>query len=117
MVKLWRWHAAEETEHKAVAFDVYRAVGGPWWERCLVMLSTTLVFWSLIFMHQLRLMRADGILFSFSEWKSLLWYLLLSPWRLPQLIGPYLAYYRPSFHPSELESENLLRSWRMSLAE
>ncbi|MCB0219702.1 MAG: metal-dependent hydrolase, partial [Chrysiogenetes bacterium] len=25
---MWLWHAVEETEHKAVAFDVFRAVGG-----------------------------------------------------------------------------------------
>ena len=25
---LWRWHAVEESEHKTVAFDLYRAMGG-----------------------------------------------------------------------------------------
>jgi predicted metal-dependent hydrolase len=28
MHTLWSWHAAEETEHKSVAIDVYRAAGG-----------------------------------------------------------------------------------------
>ena len=28
MRRFWNWHAAEEMEHKAVAFDVFRAVGG-----------------------------------------------------------------------------------------
>jgi predicted metal-dependent hydrolase len=27
MAALWRWHAAEENEHKAVAFDVFRTIG------------------------------------------------------------------------------------------
>jgi len=28
MHTVWSWHAAEETEHRAVAFDLYQAVGG-----------------------------------------------------------------------------------------
>ena len=31
MAELWRWHAFEETEHKAVTFDVYRAANG--WDK------------------------------------------------------------------------------------
>ena len=30
LVRLWRWHAMEETEHKAVAFDVFREVTQHW---------------------------------------------------------------------------------------
>ena len=30
------WHAFEELEHKAVAFDVYRSIGGPEWLRVLM---------------------------------------------------------------------------------
>src|SRR5690554_7843610 len=26
--EMWRWHAVEETEHKAVAFDVYQQASG-----------------------------------------------------------------------------------------
>ncbi|PWR21952.1 metal-dependent hydrolase [Zavarzinia compransoris] len=33
MMKLWLWHALEELEHKAVAYDVFEAVGGTWGER------------------------------------------------------------------------------------
>ena len=43
--KLWLWHAVEETEHKAVAFDVYLAVGGGYVRRAIVMqVMTTLFF-------------------------------------------------------------------------
>lgn len=99
MAELWRWHAWEETEHRAVAYDVYRAVRGPWLERVFVMFTTTIVFWSLVAVQQLRLMRADGILFSVREWWSLARWLFGTPWNLQQLLVPYLRYYAPSFHP------------------
>jgi predicted metal-dependent hydrolase len=99
MAALWRWHATEEHEHRAVAFDVYRAAGGTWLERSLVMLSTTLVFWGKVLEQQLRMMRADGIVSSPREWLSLGHFLMVRPGPLRRLVLPYLAYYRRSFHP------------------
>src|SRR3954453_22859773 len=38
------WHALEESEHKAVAFDVYKAVGGSETMRIFIMYLTDLLF-------------------------------------------------------------------------
>ena len=112
MARLWRWHSAEENEHKSVAFDVFQAVGGTWFERVSTMFLTTLSFWFLVAMNQVRMMRADGILFSAREWFSLLRFLFGSRWTLLRLIGPYFDYYRPSFRPDLEESAPLLQRWR-----
>jgi uncharacterized protein len=112
MATLWRWHAAEEHEHKAVAFDVYRAIGGPWRERCVVMFLTTLSFWSRVFWHQVQLMRAEKILFSVPEWFRLVRFLFFEPGGMLGLIGPYLSYYRPGFHPWEHDTSELLARWK-----
>lgn len=42
--ELWKWHAAEETEHKAVAFDVYQEAVGSYWIRISAMISITIMF-------------------------------------------------------------------------
>lgn len=115
MAELWRWHAAEENEHKAVAFDVYRAIGGPWRERCVVMFLTTVTFWARVFGQQVRLMRSEGILFSVREWFSLFRYLFLRPGGMLGLLGPYLSYYRPGFHPWEHDTRALLEQWKAEL--
>ncbi|WP_257460342.1 metal-dependent hydrolase [Archangium lipolyticum] len=115
MAELWRWHAAEENEHKAVAFDVYRAIGSPWLERCLVMLLTTVIFSAKIFEHQVRLMHAEKLLFSVREWFGLVRFLCIQPGGMLGLIGPYLSYYRPGFHPWEHDTSELLQRWKAGL--
>lgn len=109
---LWRWHAAEENEHKAVAFELYQRAGGSYLERTRAMVGTTVVFWSLVVAHQIELMRADGCLLSLAEWRSLWVFLFLEPGGLRQLLSKYFDYYRPDFHPWQLDNRELLNAWR-----
>lgn len=111
MTALWRWHAAEENEHKSLAFDVYRAAGGNEAERAVVMLVATAIFWAKVGEHQARLMHHDGILFDAREWKDLLSFLFVEPGSMRRLIGPYLRYYLPGFHPRDIDTRQLLEDW------
>ncbi|MBX3129836.1 MAG: metal-dependent hydrolase [Polyangiaceae bacterium] len=112
MAALWRWHAAEENEHKAVAFDVYQSAGGGYLERTGVMIAATVIFWAKVLEHQLRLMHSSGTLWSWREHWSLIRFLLLEPGGMGQLVWLYLDYFRPGFHPWDLDNRELLEAWR-----
>ena len=112
LARLWRWHAAEENEHKAVAFDVYLAAQGSWPRRCVVMLVSTGIFWFKVAEQQVRLMKHDGILFSPREWAALLGFLFVSPGAMRRLVVPYLRYFAPGFHPWDIDNRALLQRWR-----
>ena len=117
MYRLWMWHALEENEHKAVAYDVYQAIGGGYLLRTLTMFVTTLVFLGVIAAFQLHLLHKDRLLFNWRTWKAGLT-TLFAP-RLgyvPGLIRPYLDYYRPGFHPSDHDTKALEQRWKDSLA-
>jgi predicted metal-dependent hydrolase len=114
MAALWRWHAAEENEHKSVAFDVFRAAGGTYVERVLVMFFATLIFWGLVFVQQVQLMRVDGILSSRAEWAALGRF-MFGRGGLASLTPLYFSYYRPSFEPWELDNQELLDAWKREL--
>lgn len=116
MAALWRWHAAEENEHKGVAFDVYRLAGGGYLERSAVMLAATVIFWTLVIDHQIRFMKTDGILFSLREWRELGWFLFVRPGALTRMWRMYLDYFRPGFHPWQLDNRALLERWRLEYA-
>jgi uncharacterized protein len=109
MASLWRWHAAEENEHKAVAYDVYVAAGGWYGERIVTFVLASTIFWAKILEQQIRMMRVDGILFSGREWAALVRYTL--SW-VPRIAPLYLAYFRPGFHPNDIDASELLESWK-----
>jgi predicted metal-dependent hydrolase len=115
MAALWRWHSAEENEHKAVAFDVYVASGGNYAERVVVMVLATIIFWAKVVEHQVRLMAVDGSLFSLREWLSLAKFMFVEPGFLTSLVPSYLAYYKPGFHPWQHDNRELLEEWKASL--
>lgn len=115
LASLWRWHAAEENEHKAVAFDVYKATGGGYLERCGAMAIATVIFWIKVFDHQVRMMKVNGILFDASEWYALFKFLFIEPGGMQNVIRLYFHYYRPSFHPWELGDKDLLEAWKREI--
>jgi uncharacterized protein len=114
---LWSWHAAEEIEHKAVAFDVYEAVGGNWFERSIVMLWATFSIVLGMFRIIWHLLGKDGQRFSLTAWREILSFLFVSPGAFTHAFPAYLSYFRPGFHPWDHDDRDLLVRWKQSYAE
>ena len=116
MAALWRWHSAEENEHKAVAFDVFNAVGGTYGERVTMMVTVTAFFWTKVLEHQVRMMDVDGTAWSTSEWLRLLNFLFVEPGGMLGVMRHYFDYFRRDFHPDQIDSQTLLDAWKSAHA-
>lgn len=104
MVKLLQWHAAEELEHRAVAFDVLKEVDDSYYLRIIGMIYAT---WSLsffvimgqaIFMFydkEINLFELPAQLFRFFEKTYPLLFGVLSN---------IADYFRPDFHPDDKDN-------------
>lgn len=83
---IWRWHAMEEEEHKAVAFDVYRTAVNDrlrYPRRVIAMALVTFDFWITNSGLMIWLMIRRGQFFNLRAWARAFWYLWVSPgvWR------------------------------------
>lgn len=113
---VWRWHALEETEHKAVAFDVYKTVMGDGVYSYLLRVNTFVIanvlFWSLVIPFHLDIIRRDKKLTDIKGWWQATQYLWGRPGALRKIIPDWLDYFKPSFHPWDHDNREFL-----SLAE
>lgn len=111
--RLWRWHAIEEIEHKAVAFDTWlhatRHISPfrRWLKRSLVMCVTTMRFHYVIFRNTADLLRQDGRN-DFATWRKLLAYLYGRPGTMRLLLRGVFVYMRPGFHPWQVDDRALV---------
>ena len=112
---LWVWHALEEAEHKAVAFDVYRAVGGTYRMRAAIMVVTSVIFFAEQFNVHARFLRAEGELWNVRGWTRAMDYFWLRPGLFRKLAPAYLDYFRPGFHPEDRDTRALIHRWRETL--
>ena len=97
--ELFIWHAVEETEHKAVAYDLYKDVNGNYLERQRLFLSSTayLIGFSSYFtwqmlkrdnVHKKPLTLAKGL------WKGFGYRGVIS-----SIVPAWFSYLKPGFHP------------------
>ncbi|POA49431.1 metal-dependent hydrolase [Pseudomonas sp. MPR-ANC1] len=121
MAMLWRWHAVEETEHKAVAYDVLGVVvSNPlrrYLMRCGVMLIMTGYFAIDVLYFIYRLASNDGQRRNGREWLRLLGWLFVRPGPLIRVFPKWLAWFIPGFHPNHLDTREALATARQTLDE
>jgi predicted metal-dependent hydrolase len=124
VVRLWQWHAIEEVEHKAVAFDTYLAVTRElsafkrWAIRCQVMVLISAQFWYSNFERMADFFHQDGINTPRTWWRVFT-YLWFKPGMMRKVFVPYLSFFRPGFHPWDHDDGALVREFeqRLRLAE
>ncbi|MEM8548366.1 MAG: metal-dependent hydrolase, partial [Pseudomonadota bacterium] len=116
MQEFYRWHSAEEMEHKAVAFDVYRAAGGSEKLRIKTMnRSTFFMMWDFL-VGTLHMLRRDGQLWRWSTWASGAKYLFGKGGFIRRVWPSYRDWFREDFHPWDRDTKALLAQWHMQEA-
>jgi uncharacterized protein len=121
LVRMWQWHAMEESEHKAVAFDVFCEISKDWTPlqryrvRAQTMVISTILFSSNITRYSAKLLMADGM----GPWKahlSVLNYLFGKPGLFRKSWKAYWDWFRPNFHPWDHDNSAKLDQWRATFA-
>jgi uncharacterized protein len=113
VLQLWQWHAVEEIEHKAVAYDTFLAVTQHmsalhrWALRCHVMGLVSLQFWYFNFQRMADFFRQDNMNTPRTWWRVAK-YLWVRPGMLRKILPDYLNFYRPGFHPWQRDDRGLI---------
>ncbi len=113
---LFLWHALEESEHKAVAFDVYRHVGGTERMRKLTMTILNVGFPLFVFLITLVsvLRDRDARRRPRRVWQSIKRF-KDSPFLDREMVERIRDYNRDDFHPDDHDTEALVAEWRAQL--
>lgn len=111
LFRFWAWHAIEESEHRAVAFDVYRLVGDEETRvRAMKLAGLGLLFiagWHTV----------AGVAKDPRSWRDFglarsLWRNRTNPLLSKAFRKRIAAYERPGFHPLDHDTSRLEDAWR-----
>jgi predicted metal-dependent hydrolase len=107
MAEVWEWHAAEEIEHKSLAFDLLRATNRSYLLRLVGALLGALVVAGFIGAGLVMLLRQEGLMWRKQTWKDLK-ELLFGPTRMAaRAVAIFVQYFRPGFHPLQRDTYHL----------
>jgi hypothetical protein len=116
MAALWRWHALEEAEHKAVAYDVLQRVAPGFALRVLLLVATTLGLFGEMFVRTGYMLARDGELLKARSWQSGWRFLFARGGLLRGHARAYFAWFRRDFHPAQNDDAPLIEAWRERVA-
>jgi len=111
---LWLWHAEEEDEHKAVAFDVYTLaatddIASHYYERTAAMIVATLFLFIGIHGVQATFIARDGKLLDARMWIDGFIKLYGTPRAhkpyVRRLVPAYMKYFVKGFHPEKVQNK------------
>lgn len=108
LLAMLAWHAAEEVEHKSVAFDVFQAVHGGYLLRVVGLGAAFVSSLRDIRAMMYFLMQADGLLRDDESRARLRTLRLLL---VTKLVPEFRHYLRPSYHPSQHEDPAIVSAW------
>lgn len=109
------WHAMEETEHRAVVFDVYQHTGGGYLTRLLAMTVVSAGIAPVVLYGMLQCLRQDGQLLNMASWQRFLKSYCGRDGFFTEILPELLSYYRPGFHPNEQDPSEILDIYRQEL--
>ena len=119
MKTMWLWHAIEENEHKAVAYDVFEGVFGKGIKSYLLRTGSLVAAMSILFCVQsyfvFRLLQQDKQL-NRAALKDIYTY-AYSPSKgiITGMAREMIMYFKPGFHPNHHETDALLEKWKLKL--
>ena len=118
---LWRWHSIEEIEHKGVAYDTWLHATRHWprfkrWSvKARVMLYVTRNFIVDRAHGTLKLLEQDGITGP-KAWWGFFWHAFVRPGMLRKILGAWLSFFLPGFHPWKHDDRALIQRAEQELA-
>jgi hypothetical protein len=106
------WHAVEEIEHKAVAFDTFMSI-----ENDQKYLRRMMVWATLFFIHRIswymgKLLWQQKKLPSWSDIKGFAGFMFGKKGMFTGITKNYLDFYKKGFHPWDHENRDLIERWK-----
>ncbi|HLT13275.1 MAG TPA: metal-dependent hydrolase [Marinobacter sp.] len=117
MRPLWVWHAIEETEHKAVAYDVFQQVGGTYAERAFYQLFATAALGVVATWYTGRMVMKDRKHFTVKDSAKGMWRMWGRNGAFSSLIPAWAEYFKPGFHPWDKDNSELIGRFKSQIQQ
>ncbi len=111
LATLWQWHSAEESEHRATAFDLYLALGGDTQWRVRWLRLVTRQFIVDLARQTLRNLWDDGAVFEWRTWRSAARFLFGRDGLVSVTRPAWRAYLAADFHPTRQPAPPASAQW------